>query len=336
MNLSSWNRAPSVGFGCASLLGLFATLLSGCTSDASGSGTLSVLLEPESTITDGLDPGQEVDNIQDGWQVRWDKYIAVIGDIDVHLATDDQIQDHDEDFFAVDLLELPNQGRPLWEIEGLPEGRFEFFYSLGGGAHGAIQHESVSDKDFETIVDEDATYLIAGTLSREDGISCPPEALASIDSATESGKNDAGVPCFENPAITFSLAVTAETLFGPCSQDGVPGFSVTDGQTTDVAVTFHGDHLFFNGFPTSDEGGIIRLAQWLADSDLNVDGTVTKDELESISVGALSEFADYQFTSSPIQIETAWDYVVAQLKTQGHMNGEGECPIDGAEHDHGD
>jgi hypothetical protein len=309
--------------------------MSGCNGEVSGSGKLSVLLESEDTIVDGLNPGEGVEDIQDGWQVRWDKYIAVIGDIDVHLATDEEIEDHDEDLYVVDLTELPSQGLPLWEIPSLPEGRWEFHYMLGGGAHDAIQHESVSDKDFEAIVDEDATYLISGTLSKDDGRSCPPDALASSESATRAGENDAGVPCFENATITFSLLVPAETLFGPCELDGVQGFSITDGETRTVAATLHGDHLFFNGFPTSDEGGVVRLAQWLADSDLDLDGEVTQAELEAIAPGDLSEFADYQYANAPISIETLWDYVVAQLKTQGHMNGEGECPVDGEEHDHG-
>lgn len=333
MKTLTQNRVRSLGLALGAL-GVFPALLGGCTSEASGSGTLSVLLEPEETITDGLDPGQKIEDIQDGWRVRWDKYIAVIGDVDVHLATDEEIEDHDEDLYAVDLMQIPSQGLPLWEIEDLPEGRWEFFYSLGGGAHGAVQHDTVSDEDFETIVDEDASYWIAGTLSKDDGVSCPPEGLASPGSATEAGENDAGVPCFENPSVTFSLIVPAETLFGPCSTDDVPGFSITDGETTDVTATLHGDHLFFNGFPAGDEGGVTRLAQWLADSDLNLDGEVTQEELESIDRSDLSEFADYQFTNQPIEIETAWDYVIAQLKTQGHMNGEGECPVDGEEHDH--
>lgn len=333
MTSSSQNRVPSLGLTLGAL-SLSLASLGGCTSEASGSGTLSVLLEPEGTITDGLDAGTGVEDIQDGWQVRWDKYIAVIGDIDVHLATDEDVLDHDEDLYAVDLMQIPSQGLPLWEVEGLPEGRWEFFYSLGGAAHGAKRHESVSKDDFETIVDEDATYLIAGTISKDDGVSCPPEGLASPGSAKKAGENDAGVPCFENPAVSFSLVVPAETLFGPCGMDDVPGFSITDGETTDVTATLHGDHLFFNGFPAGDEGGITRLAQWLADSDLNLDGEVTKEELESIDRSDLSEFAHYQFTNQPIEIDTAWDYVMAQLKTQGHMNGEGECPVDGEEHDH--
>jgi hypothetical protein len=130
--------------------------------------------------------------------------------------------------------------------------------------------------------------------------------------------------------------VPAETLFGPCQLDGVPGFAITSGETTTVAATLHGDHLFFNGFPTGDEGGIVRLAQWLADSDLDLDGEVTQVELEAIAPADLSELRDYSFTGSPIDpLDTMWDYVIAQLKTQGHMNGEGECQVDGEEHDHG-
>jgi hypothetical protein len=79
-----------------------------------------------------------------------------------------------------------------------------------------------------------------------------------------------------------------------------------------------------------------RPAQWLADCDLNLDGTVTRAELEAIAPSDLGEIdSRYQLGGSPITpLDTMWDYVVAQLKTQGHMNGEGECPFDGKSHEH--
>ena len=53
-------------------------------SEDEGSGTLSVLLESEDTIIDGLDPGDRTENIRDGWRVRYDKYIVAVGDIGDH------------------------------------------------------------------------------------------------------------------------------------------------------------------------------------------------------------------------------------------------------------
>src|SRR5690606_8081044 len=127
-----------------------------------------------------------------------------------------------------------------------------------------------------------------------------------------------------------------ETVFGPCEIDEVPGFSVAADGTTVVSATLHGDHIFFNGFPEGGEGGTVRLAQWIADCDLDLDGEVTQAELEAIAPAALPELdGRYQLGGSPITpLESMWIYVSAQLKTQGHFQGEGECPFDGAEHHH--
>ena len=32
----------------------------------------------------------------------------------------------------------------------------------------------------------------------------------------------------------------------------------------------------------------------------------------------------------PIPLDNMWSFVIAQLKTQGHFQGEGECEIDGS------
>ena len=80
----------------------------------------------------------------------------------------------------------------------------------------------------------------------------------------------------------------------------------------------------------------MRLAQWLADCDLDLDGTVTQAELEAIPLSMLSEIdGRYQLGGPPIEITTTYDYLVAQLMTQGHFQGEGECPpLGGMPHEH--
>lgn len=319
--------------GLSSLL----VLLAGCGEDSTDdTGELTVVVESESTITAGLDPGDEVENIRDGWQVRFDKYIVTIGEIETHLSSDERVEAHGDELFTVDLKAVPESGLPLWTLSGLRAGRWEFYYSTTGAAHGSTRHESVSEADFAAMDSADATYLIAGTLTQTGGQSCPPASLATPGTATASGANAAGDPCYDNPTISFELLASAETRFGPCEVDEVPGFSIAAGGTQTVATTLHGDHLFFNGFPEGDEGGVLRLAQWLADSDLNLDGQVAREELEAIAPADLAEIDDrYQLGGSPITpLDTMWEYVEAQLKTQGHMNGEGECPFDGAVHDH--
>lgn len=311
---------------------LAASALAACADDASG--TLWVLLEPEDAITRGLDAGDSRDEIRDGWSVRFDKYVLGIGQVEAHHATEPHVTAHDDRVFAVDLTELPTAGLPLWKLENLQRGRWELFFAQTG--HDVERHDSVEEADFNAIVDNHYTYFIQGTLSKVDGQSCPPAALAAPSDKRSNGKTSGGNPCYDAGEVRFELGVDAETVFGPCESDGVPGFSIASGSRQTVSLSIHGDHLFFNGFPEGGEGGTTRLAQWLADSDLNLDGTVTGEELEQIDPAQLPELDErFQLGGSPISpLTNMYEYVSSQLKTQGHMNGEGECPIDGHSHEH--
>ena len=318
--------------------------LLGC-GDGGGTGTLTVLLQAEDTITDGLASGMEGENIQDGWNVTFDKYIVAIGDIDVHLSKEEKVDAENEEVFVVDLAKVPADGLSLWTLEDLEEGSWEFHYSTTAASDGATHHDSVSQDDYDQMVDNGWTYFVDGTLSKEGGVgeSCPPgdhPPVGGVDgdaTLNDNVKGDDEDPCYEATNIRFTFGVTADTTFGPCGIDGKSGVSIVADETRTVAATIHGDHLFFNGFPEGDEGGIQRLAQWLADSDLNVDHTVTAQELETINISNLVEIDNerYQLGGSPIiPLSNMLIYVRAQLKTQGHFQGEGECQVDGAGDDH--
>jgi hypothetical protein len=312
----------------------------GCGDDAGGTAekaTLEILLEAEDTITDGLEAGDGLEQIRDGWAVSFDKYIAVIGDIDIASSTDESKEYEAAGSFAFDLTQVGASGVPLWTIADLPAGDYEFGYHLGNASEDAERDGSVSKADFEQMVNQEWTYLIEGTINQSKGQSCPPENLAEVGNARPNGNmNGRGEPCYDHPAVSFRIGVAAQTVFGPCDVDDMSGFNIPAGGTKTVAVTLHGDHLFFNGFPERDEGGIKRRAQWLADCDLNLDGHVSVEELEAIAPADLAEFDEgYQFGGEPIELFTVLDYATAQLKTQGHFQGEGSCPVDRMEHDHG-
>ncbi len=91
------------------------------------------------------------------------------------------------------------------------------------------------------------------------------------------------------------------------------------------------------------EGSVVRRAQWMVNADVDADGTVTQEDLQSIGetdLGQLlpSDLGDgmpgFALGGAPIELHDAWDYAIAQLKTQGHFQGEGECAFDGMGHDH--
>lgn len=309
--------------------------LAACASDAQGEGTLSVSVQAEESITSGLSAGEGVEDIADGWSVRFDEYIAVLGDVDLHLASDHDVTAHAHTLYAVDLASVPESGLALWEMDALRAGRWEVHYRLGMASTETERHDSVTPTDFEAMVDDGLTYRIRGHVQSAVGRSCPPVALAEpIAAATASGTNAAGDDCYVNTEIGFVIDVAAETDFGPCEIDGVSGVSIPSGGAQSLALTLHGDHLFFNGFPTGSEGGVMRLAQWLADCDLNLDGEVTNAELAAIDLTALSEIDERFQLTGDLAAGTVHDYIAAQLKTQGHINGEGECAVDGADHDH--
>ena len=304
-----------------------------------GTGEATVLLEAEDTITGGIPAGSSGEAIQDGWSVTFDDYVVVIGDVDLHLATDETVEAEAGELFAVDLVDVSESGLALWDFEGLETGRWELFYRVGGAADGAMRDPSVTEAQFSEMQAGDWTYLVAGTIDQDGGQSCPPASIGAelrADATPNGSVNAGGDACYDASSVRFRWGVTAETSYGPCEIDEVPGFAVTAGTVSTVALTIHGDHLFFNGFPEGGEGGVQRLAQWLADSDLNLDGEVTREELEQIAPSDLPELDDrYQLGGAPIPIDASmWGYVTAQLKTQGHFQGEGECPVDGVAHDH--
>ena len=329
--LKSWNTALGA-LVCISILG------AGCGGDDEvGTGSLTVLLDNGGAIFDGLEPGNDAINIRDGWSVSADKYIVTVGDIDVHFSTDESLEAEAGEVFVVDLTEVPATGLSLWTLGGLREGRWEFNYATPGAADGSTRHDSVTQADYDEMVAKDWTYLIDGALMKADGESCPPAALANPGGKTANGNTSGGNDCYDAATVRFTIGAAAETRYGPCEIDEVPGFAISDGGTQTVAATVHGDHPFFNGFPEGDESGVSRLAQWLADCDLDLDGTVTEGELQMVALSQLPEIdSRYQLGGSPITpLEDMYDYVISQLKTQGHFQGEGECPVDGVAHDHG-
>ena len=155
--------------------------------DAVGTGSLDVLIETEDLIVDGLQPGEDAENIRDGWAVNFDKYIVAVGEVELQLSTDENKVEKSDESYAVDLTTLPSGGLSLWSFEAIQAGRWEFSYSTVGAADGVTKHESVDQADFDAMVSNDWTYWIDGTLNADAGQSCPPASLAMPCDQTPNG-----------------------------------------------------------------------------------------------------------------------------------------------------
>jgi len=117
---------------------LFVPLLVACGGDDAGTGRLTVLLEAEDTITEGLDPGSDGENVADGWQVRFDDHLVGTGEVAVAFATDPTLAIEDDRRFVGDLAQVPASGLGLWRLVGLDEGRWQFAYATA--TDGATRH----------------------------------------------------------------------------------------------------------------------------------------------------------------------------------------------------
>lgn len=93
-----------------------------------GSGGWPVLLEAEDTIAGGIDARANVEDIKDGWQARYQKFIVSVGDIEIDLTSSGHA--HAETIYAVDLTKVPASGLPLWNFGSLAASRWNFGYLM--------------------------------------------------------------------------------------------------------------------------------------------------------------------------------------------------------------
>jgi hypothetical protein len=287
---------------------------------------LDVLLRAESVVTDGLEAGDLAGQVRDGWQVSFEQYVAVLGPVALGPAG---AVGRAPSVLAVDLKGVPSEGFKLWSMQDLTPGRHSFSFELGVADSETERHRSVASGDFEQLSDAGATYLIRGALAQSGGRSCPPRELARPGDREAVETLASGDLCYDASQVRFSLVVSAPVRAEDCQTDGIPGAVVTAGQVNTVSITLHGDHLFFGGFAAGDEGSVERWAQWLADCDLDLDGEVSSPELAQVPWTSLPSVSAARFPlgSAPVRIATALDYVRAQLMTQGHFEGEGECSL---------
>src|SRR5690606_24674133 len=65
-----------------------ALILAGC---GGPTGELTVLLDAEASITEGLDPGAGIEDVVDGWTVRFAKYVTSVGGLRLERSATGEI-----------------------------------------------------------------------------------------------------------------------------------------------------------------------------------------------------------------------------------------------------
>jgi hypothetical protein len=280
------------------ILALTAVTAVGCGDDGgSGAGNLTVVLEAEETIPEGLASGIGDEDITDGYSVEFSRYIVAVGLLDMAQANGANRQQGTVVTVA-DYTNLPTTLPALETFNGIPAGQYsEFGYDTPVIDDTVVNVNGVSDDDVQRMIDSNLTYIIQGTLTADAG-----------------GSKE------------FLIEADVPSVYTDCGEE--PELGVNVGASTTASVTIHGDHIFFNGFP-ADESDVTRLAQWMWDvEDVDEDEVLTKTDFEAATdVGALFPSPAYSgLNDGPVgPINNAWDFIRSQLGTQGHLDGEGEC-----------
>lgn len=302
------------------LFGLFALCIVACGVDDRSTATLDQMNQGASSAGDGvravnvtieaghgvsgLDPGVEISSIVDGWTVRYDRLLVAVGDVkEISGSAPESYTDGTA--YLVDLRQVPAGGASM--------------------ASSALSLMSFENSEFSTLISSDQSVLILASEADRDLMVDAGHSIyieGSMTSATgRSCRPDDPGDCVPAPMIAFSWGLAAAASFSGCD-----GFIVSQGDTAELTVTLPGDHWFLGNF-SADAERSPRRAQWIADADLDRDGETTLDELRAIKAAVLfTPERGYDLSNAPIPVETAYDFLAAQIRTIG-INSANGCAL---------
>jgi len=280
---------------CLTLAALTLTLMAGCgsdDSDAAGSGTAAFNVYGEDFIEQGI-PAEEV---EDGWDITFDRFLLVLGPVTVA----DSVAGDGESLAARTLYDMtaegPHQVGTTGELEA--RGWDEIGFDIAPIGDDTERHASASAAD--------------QTLMEENGYAVYVEGSATKADVTK----------------TFRWGFTETTEYRGCTEvdeageEARVGILITNGGVTDVQLTIHGDHFFYDDLTAAN--AVLRFDPLaMADELGNADGEVTRQELDAVQLVDV-DTGTYG-TGSASDVNTLGDFVVALTSTLGHFQGEGHC-----------
>jgi hypothetical protein len=274
-------------------------LIAGCgdeTGATGDKGDAQVFVEPEETIPGGLAAGMGEEEIQDGWTVTYDRFLVSIGNFRAGRS-DASEKLVEPDTFVLDLLHAPAGGYVITTFEDVSAARWDRFgFDLPNATAASKTLAPTTAEDVKLLADSGWSIYFEGRI----------EKMGVVK--------------------TFKWGLPAGTSFDDCmNEEGTPGFAVPSGASTQVKPTIHGDHWFFNNVTAGAEVSK-RYAKYIADADANADGETTIAELKALKAADAFPADQYNLAGGLSPIETAYDYVLAQARTLGDFQGDGECP----------
>lgn len=250
-------------------------------------GSINVQVWGEDFVANEI-PASE---FEDGWSVRFTKFLVHVSDVSFRAT-------------GSTAYALPSGGR-VFDLKPATQ-------PLSIGTLSMVEARRLDDVQFA--MTEASASSTAGNASASDLMVMQGGryALYVEGQATHSMRG----------SYAFRWGFGGNTRFHSCQDaSSQPGLVVTSGSAATAAqLTFHADHLFYDGLQNSDAK--VRFTA-LADSDRNMDRMITLEELASTDLTALPQ-GQYQTGSAP-NVNNLRDFVAALTTTVGHWNGEGHC-----------
>lgn len=286
--------------GLASSIVLALAACSSDSNDASGVGTVQIIVVPEESITDGIEPGTGDENVQDGWAIAYVRYLVAVGNFRARRS-DKGTTLADPAVYVLDLKNAPSSGYVTKEFTGVAAVRWDKFgYDVANASPGAIALAPTTQADLDLMIGKRWSVYFEG------------KATKGADQ------------------ISFAWGFTAGTSFDDCAtSEGQSGFAVPSSGTVQIKPTLHGDHQYFDNVTQGVEK-TSRRAEWMKTCDNNGDKTLTLDELRQCDPARALPTPPYDLAAVRDQDGdgkiTVYDYVATQMRTFGDYQGDGECP----------
>jgi hypothetical protein len=278
-------------------------------------GNIQIYVEPEWTLLEGIDPGNDEENIKDGWAVEYTDFILSIGGVTVGkagAAPKYSMATH----YLIDLKNTPLSGQLVAEFTGVPSGHWDRVgYALPAASTASVNLGTVPADKVTLMKDNGLAVYTRMVFTKSAGQRCP-YLVGEADPA------DPARPCTAVTEITASWELPYPSLAEGCQTELETGLTVPSGGTAAVKLTIHADHFFFTTFRHT---GVTRLVQHLVDADLDGDGEVTIEELDEVPISVLSTNI-FDLSMVPGTLNTLLDYVRWATITLPHYQGDGGCP----------
>jgi hypothetical protein len=263
------------------------TLLGAASCIDAGRGAVEFTIWGEDLVERGIPDGA----FEDGWSVRFDKFLVVVRDVTVADGA---------------------------EVGGRQDGAILFDLTRPG-PHAVVTFRDLAAKSWPAVrfqIGPSGADVAPGP-----GVTDGDKALLGTASLRVIGAASRGPT-----QKTFDWSFTRATSFEGCrgARDGreIVGAMTTVGGVDRIQLTIHGDHLFYDDLQSADAK--MRFDA-IAAADVNGDGAVTLAELEGVRLDALPR--DRYATGGAAGIETLGAFIASLSRTVAHFRGEGECTV---------